>query len=48
VCSGAACDHRAHAAFESCKTNHYDMDEQEEQESQGDEEVKRARGLLAA
>jgi hypothetical protein len=48
MCSGAASDHRAHPAFESCKPNHRDMDEQKEQESQGDEEVKRARGLLTA
>jgi hypothetical protein len=46
--TGAARDHRSHAAPESGKPNHPDVDQQEEHESQGDEEVKRARGLLAA
>ena len=45
---GAARDHRSHAAPESGKKNHHDVDQQEEHESQGDEEMKRARGLLAA
>ncbi|MGB6679674.1 MAG: hypothetical protein WBE44_23465 [Terriglobales bacterium] len=48
MCRGAACNHRAHAAPEPRDTNHPDMDEEEKQESQGDKEVKRARGLLAA
>src|SRR5580704_4679937 len=45
---GLPADHCAHAAAESGKKNHPDMDEKEEQQSQRDEEVKRARGLLAA
>src|SRR5580700_10414721 len=42
---GLPADHCAHAAAESGKKNHPDMDEKEEQQSQRDEEVKRARGL---
>ena len=46
--AGAAGDHRAHAVPESGKTNHHDMNEKEDHERYRDEEVDRARGLLAA
>jgi len=47
MCTGPSGDHRSHAALESGHTNHHDVDEQEEHESQGHEEVNGARRLLA-
>src|ERR1700730_8930039 len=47
ACSGAARDHRACAAPESGKTNHRDMNKQEQHKSDGDKEVNCARRLAA-
>ena len=41
-------DHRPHAASESRESNHRNVEEEEEQESPGDEEMKGARGLPAS
>ena len=46
--AGAARDHGSHAAPESGKTDHRDVDQKEEYKQHGDEEMNRARGLLAA
>src|SRR6202011_2294302 len=48
ACSGVARDHRACAAPESGKTNHRDMNKQEQHKSDRDKEVNRPSGLTAA
>ena len=47
-CAGAARDHGSHAVPESGTTNHHDVDQQEQYEKHGDEEMNGACGLLAA
>src|ERR1700722_315503 len=47
ACSGAARNHRACAAAESCKTDHRDMNKQEQHKSDRDKEVNCARRLAA-
>jgi hypothetical protein len=45
MCGGLSGDHGSHAVPESSKNNQRNVDKQEERKSQGDKEVKRARGL---
>ena len=45
---GTSCDHGPHATPESSEGNHRYVDDEEEDEESGDEEVQGARGLAAS